>query len=281
MANDDFFSYVRGSDGARYLKWRDFLDALIEPDQHTIRAAPRDVEGARVIVDYLLPQVLSFPLIDLGLEPLHAAAVDIRDAGAIGFLGNSGAGKSSLAAACLAHGHHLLTDDLLAVVRTEAGWLVQPGPPQLKLLPATARAFRSDRGSSRAMNPFTRKRVFDISAAEHSASPRVLRALFVLRRVERAAADVAISRMSGTAALRALVQNTFNPHGATPARLQRQLTLYSNLLRDVSMYELRLRRGLDLLGAVIAELSGVVAAEAGDKDQTSGRITAGLVHLPG
>lgn len=55
-----------------------------------------------------------------GLLVLHGSAV-ARDGRAIGFLGNSGWGKSTLAAALVGRGWRLLTDDLLVVAGLRGG----------------------------------------------------------------------------------------------------------------------------------------------------------------
>ena len=51
---------------------------------------------------------------------------------AVAFLGDSGFGKSSLAAYLLSAGDRLVTDDLLLLQESE-GFLAYPGPPRIKL----------------------------------------------------------------------------------------------------------------------------------------------------
>ena len=59
-----------------------------------------------------------------GFEPLHATVVVVSGE-AVAFLGESGYGKSSLAASFLDSGHQLLTDDLL-ILRASAGRVLGP-----------------------------------------------------------------------------------------------------------------------------------------------------------
>jgi len=54
-------------------------------------------------------------------------------------LGDSGHGKSSLAACFLAAGHRLLTDDLLVIGESGDYLMAHPGPPRIKLFPAVWR----------------------------------------------------------------------------------------------------------------------------------------------
>ncbi len=71
---------------------------------------------------------------------LHGSAVEVAGR-AVVLLGQKGAGKSTTAAALLARGHRLLTDDLVVIDLDGAG---QPqcalGPIQMKLWPASAEA---------------------------------------------------------------------------------------------------------------------------------------------
>ena len=75
---------------------------------------------------YLLGQAISFALVKGGLEPLHATCV-VVEGQAIALLGDSGYGKSSLAACFLEAGHRLLTDDLL-VAQEIPGVIFRPIP---------------------------------------------------------------------------------------------------------------------------------------------------------
>ena len=67
---------------------------------------------------------------------LHGSAVDVGGR-AVVLVGHKGAGKSTTAAALVARGHRLLTDDLVAL---DEGGAVLPGPTQMKLWDASAGA---------------------------------------------------------------------------------------------------------------------------------------------
>lgn len=75
-----------------------------------------------------------------GRVVLHGSAVDVGGR-AVVLVGDKGAGKSTTAAALLARGHALLTDDLVALAGPSAAPTVLPGPAQMKLWPASAEAF--------------------------------------------------------------------------------------------------------------------------------------------
>ena len=70
---------------------------------------------------------------------LHGSAVDVGGR-AVVLVGDKGAGKSTTAAALVARGHRLLTDDLVALDAGGAAPAVLPGPTQMKLWGASASA---------------------------------------------------------------------------------------------------------------------------------------------
>lgn len=99
-----------------------------------------DVDRIQVVIVGL---PLATLLLQRGFLLLHGSCVDI-DGGAVAFVGNSGAGKSTFAAALYEHGHKLLVDDLVAI-RFDNGFpVVQPGFPQFKLWPETVLALGRD-----------------------------------------------------------------------------------------------------------------------------------------
>lgn len=109
---------------------------LVEDGQRiTIGRAPDAAPDA--VRAFLYGAAFSVLLQQLALMPLHASAV-VVDGEAIAFLGASGHGKSTLAAAFAKRGHPALADDKM-VVRMSGGRLsVAPSPPLLTLDPAAA-----------------------------------------------------------------------------------------------------------------------------------------------
>jgi energy-coupling factor transporter ATP-binding protein EcfA2 len=82
---------------------------------------------------FLLGSVLGAILYQRGLTPLHGSAVDIENK-ALLIIGNSAAGKSTLAAVLNKTGFPLISDDLSAITKNETGRCVAiPGLPYIKL----------------------------------------------------------------------------------------------------------------------------------------------------
>jgi hypothetical protein len=86
----------------------------------------------------LLGIAFSVVLHQRGFFELHGSAIEINGSAAI-FMAGKGWGKSTLAATLYSRGHHLITDDLIAIRFDESGNpFVIPAFPQLKLLPEAA-----------------------------------------------------------------------------------------------------------------------------------------------
>lgn len=87
-------------------------------------------------VDRIQVVIVGLPFATLlqqrGFLLLHGSCVDV-DGAATAFVGDSGMGKSTLAAALHARGHKLIVDDLIAIRFEDNHPVVQPGFPQFKL----------------------------------------------------------------------------------------------------------------------------------------------------
>jgi hypothetical protein len=101
-------------------------------------------EGSRVFIEprpnvpldkvrlFLLGSVMGALLYQRGFFPLHGSAVE-TPWGAMIFVGNQGAGKSTLAAQFLRKGYRLLSDDVCAVAPAPGGFEIPPALAQFRL----------------------------------------------------------------------------------------------------------------------------------------------------
>ena len=247
-----WFDHARGTDGNIYLWWRDLLNVLVEPGG-TIGIEPLHPSAPALIDRYLYAQLLSFPLLQFGVEPLHGVVLS-RAARTFALLGDSGVGKSTLAAACLQSGCKLVTDDLIALRQDCRGWRVAAGPARIRLFPQSARKWLgAERG--RPMNAFTQKRVYDVGVDMHEPSPAALTAVYLLQRGRRNATDLTrITELTPTAACQGLLRHTFNPLLPLRARQVQQLQFYADLIRSVPIRALQLRRQQADLSAAVERL---------------------------
>ncbi len=250
---EDWFQHARLADGSDYVQWTGLFEFLVSTDGR--RIACRTLNGAspESFQTYLVGQVLSFALLKHGIEPLHATAVVINGE-AVAFLGNSGFGKSSLGAAFLQAGYHLLTDDLLALKEEEDRFVAYAGPPRIKLFPGIARRLLGERVTGTPMNNETPKLVIPLGQKQTvlplEAVP--VKAIYVLTppRARSKSSRITIRPLSARRAFVELITNTFNAVIVEPERLKRQFVFASRLGEVVPVKSLSFPRRLARLPSV-------------------------------
>ncbi len=89
-----------------------------------------DVTARHLLLNQVLPLVLSHR----GRLVLHAGAVATAH-GVVAFVGATGAGKSTLVAACASLGAAVVADDSLVLERRSLGWMAIPAYPSIRLWP--------------------------------------------------------------------------------------------------------------------------------------------------
>jgi hypothetical protein len=109
------------------------------------------------VVDYSLRLLVLGPVLGILLHQrghlvLHGSAV-AKEGKAIAFLGNSGWGKSTTAAAFHQRGYTVVADDLVAVQINPDGSMIWPGFPRLKLWPEAADYLKHDPTLLSALHP--------------------------------------------------------------------------------------------------------------------------------
>lgn len=93
---------------------------------------------------YILGTCMGVILLQRRILPLHGSAI-VLDGKAYGFVGDSGAGKSTIASSFVQKGYSLLTDDVIAVTFSEKGIpVVSPSYPQQKLWQESLNQFGMD-----------------------------------------------------------------------------------------------------------------------------------------
>lgn len=210
-------------DGSTYVRWEGVGEFLISSDGRQITGRQNDEAHEESFQVYLLGQALSYALVKQGFEPLHATAVVVDGEAAV-LLGNSGFGKSSLAACFLDAGHRLLTDDLLILQPDGRGVMAYPGPPRIKLFPNLARRFRHGAAHGVAMNLESKKLILPLRHAQSVRHPVPLGGIYALLPPRPGARRQAVrlTPLSPRESFIALVENTFNDRIVNSARLERQ-----------------------------------------------------------
>lgn len=192
-------------DAAR-MAWPEIAEFRITGGDRVEAAAAEGVDDALLSLPLLGP-VMAVLLHQRGSLVLHGSTVGVGEAGVV-FLGDKTAGKSTTAAAMVAAGHRLVTDDVVAVSLGPQGARITAAYPQLKLnQDAAARlAFRDAVDLPQPHPDFekTRQRL----GGEFSHAPIAPRALYVLERGE-AGADILIEPLAPTDAFTALMRFSY------------------------------------------------------------------------
>ncbi len=260
LSSSKWVQYARLQDGADYLHWPDLFEFIISADGQQIAGRALSETAIEMFRTYLLGQVISLALLKQGIEPLHSTVVVI-DGQAIAILGDTGYGKSTLAAALLQSGASLLTDDLLVVRQNGAGWLAYPGPPRMKLFPEAAHTFLGEQVAGIPMNPLTSKLVIPLATHQITHLATKLAAIYVLRSptAKRLGDKVTIRKRQQHKACLDLIAGTYNTLVRTPDRLTQQFNLATHLALSIPIKSLSYPRGLARLPEVVAMIQADLA----------------------
>jgi hypothetical protein len=151
---------AQASESCTSLEW-DEAGRFVVRDGREITIHPHEGVEERVLRLFLLGPVFGALLHQRGVLVLHASVVVIGEE-AVGFLGGSGWGKSTMAAAFHNSGHTVVTDDQAAIEvrenQTGDQVLVLPSLPQLKLWPESAAVFQDDLSTLPHLHPSHDKR---------------------------------------------------------------------------------------------------------------------------
>lgn len=238
--------------------------AHIAADASTVTVYPEaatDASDGTETVDalghVLLQPVLPHLLQLRGRPLLHGGALVIGNA-AIGFLGASGQGKSTLIAALLQRGAALLADDVLPLDEREGDVMVASGPPHLKLWPDSTHAvLRCDDELPRVMSD-SDKRLLPIAGRySHATGAYPLRRLYVLARYDPEAAgrtSVEMLPLRGGEKLAALMAHLPTRDYLLPAEEAAFLPRFARLAARLPVYVLRYPSGYAHQPATCAHL---------------------------
>ena len=162
------------------LRFPDLAEFEISADGGQIRGfAVPGVPDATVEHLYLT-QVLPLALSRTGKLVIHAGAVDI-DGNAVAFIGDTGRGKSTLAAAFAVAGHRFLSDDSLVVEIAGTEFRAMPSNPSIRLWQDSQQHLLDERAAKAPPVNYTSKaRFLAGEALTYCDEPKRLRVAYVL-----------------------------------------------------------------------------------------------------
>ena len=279
-----WYRYSRLEDGSSYVGWQDVGEFLVSSNGKSIVCCQSNNASIESFQVYLLGQALSFALVHLGFEPLHATAIVVNGE-AVAFLGDEGFGKSTLAACFLAAGHRILTDDLLILRETPRGIRAHAGPARIKLFPRVAQRYVGNAASGVTMNSITKKLILPLNSSKCCVKPVPLRGIYSIGAPSIASRKkaICIEPLSPREEFMELIKNTFNYRILDGARLARQFTATERLVAGATVRRLSYPRTLDQLSAVRDAILADLLRESTEECLQVRRMSgiAGILHLDG
>ena len=230
-------------DAARYLI-RSGSEILVD---QAANSNPGDVAA------YLLGTAFGVLCHQRGTYPLHGSAIDIVD-GCVAFVGNSGAGKSTMVAALASRGHQVISDDLCVFEASEQGVRVWPGLNRLRLWEDALAALDCDQPGIEREFRGLNKYLVPTQPIRNPQNPRRLQRVYQLA----AAADgdpTTITRLQGAATVEVLMQNIYRV--AIAERMGRKANLFvtcAAAAREVPVYRFSRPLGFQILPDVLKVL---------------------------
>lgn len=189
---------------------------------------------------YTVGTVMSILLYQRKFLVLHGSVINI-DGEAVIFLGNSGDGKSTTAAALHAAGYKLINDDVAPVILGDKSAFLQPGFPQIKMSSETAEALGYDFNSLPIIHPKSDKRGYR-PQENFSHLPLNIRRIYVL--------DYG-NEFSSTPISSSLATMEVSRHSRPTTLYQRGDALHFfqcvNLVKEQTIYRLQRPKSLELL----------------------------------
>lgn len=246
---------------AELLRFGDALDYYL--GEEYIHCHLRNPACRYLVEIRLLGPVLAYWLEKRGVCTLHASAV-VVDGRAVAFMATNQGGKSGLAAALMAGGDPLLTDDLLPIEALRGRLTARSGYPQMRMWPDGVSHFIGDRRCLEPVHPRLGKRRVPVGSGGFGAfhsSAVPLGCLYLPERQppEHRSGEVRIVALSRRQAVIELFRCSFSPFIVEAVGLQpRRLELFSQLVSEVPVRRLVYPSGFDELpkvrGALLADL---------------------------
>lgn len=235
----------------RFLEGGDF-----EIDLNARRVICTPIPGApedyirNIFSNQILPLLSTYD----GTPVLHASCVVIAG-GAYGFLGRSGRGKSTMAAAFARYGHAFLTDDGMVIEEISGQVQVRPYLPSIRLLPDSQGAIFGEDAVTEAPDDgwAPKARIDATDAVPHADKPVPLRAIYVLE--EPLANHAVVTPLSASASLDALLKNSFLLDSRDKVRVRAHFRAMAELANAFPMFALDYPRDFSRLEETVATIA--------------------------
>jgi hypothetical protein len=248
---DVLLSYVRKQSHSIF-RFPRVADFIVSADHRSIRCVTQSDTSLETVKHLLLDLVLPRVLSQRGQMVIHASCVLIPG-GTVAFMGASGAGKSTIAAALHSRGFPILSDDCLLL--QERGDLIYGAPSYvtLRLWPdSVTGVFGDDMPTRPVTHQSSKKRLLlpqGDTAPKEGAFP--LHAIYCLDRAPRHSEGIDIRRQTSKRdAFLTLARNSFQLNTIDLESIDEMFTSVERIITAVPLYSLNFRRDYDNLDAL-------------------------------
>lgn len=234
------------------IRFPDEADFQIDETCERVTAWPASDQNIELTRDLYRNAILPVIANHRGGLCLHGSAVVVGDC-AIGFVGQSRSGKTTLAGAFAKAGDSFLAEDAIELVRNSSVYHVQPKEPILRLFDDSARFLLEQlpvdcQGHGKRVVRAPERLPFCIEAMP-------LHALMILGDGEPD--GVMLDRLGPQAALSSLLQHSFILDVEDKARLKAHFSRLADLSQETACYRLEYTREYSELSAVIEAVRAI------------------------
>jgi hypothetical protein len=241
-------------DSGYLLRFPDLADFRVSSDGRRILMTCPEMTSPETIRHLLLDQVLPRVLAHTGAFVIHGSCVQHDRKGLI-FLGETGQGKSSLAASFDAAGYSLLSDDALILLPREDSPRVLPTYRTLRLWPdAVSSLFARTPQLTPMAHYSSKKRVQLPGGAATDSSPLPVSAVFVLRSEPPACDGALVTRLTARDGCVELLRHAFQLDVTDPQRTATRFSEAGEIARQLPFYLIDYPREYALLPEVRAAI---------------------------
>lgn len=231
----------------------------------TVNAAGSEVDiclppsvSTAELLPALLGPIMGVAMRQRGVVCLHASAVALGQH-AVALVGDSGAGKSTTAAAFARCGRAVLGDDVLPLSRSGVSWLATPAYPKLRLWPESAAALMGSADALPPMMPGWDKRALDLAqhAMAFQSEPLPLAAIYFLG--PRQTSRSTFTDVAPADALMRLVSDSFGSRAQSPAQRAAEFHFLGNMVRETPLRQVSASNDLGQLDSLCAAIEADAA----------------------
>lgn len=240
--------------GKYLIRFPDYADFWVSSSERVIDCIPCPDVPQETLNHLFLDQVFPCLLTHDNQIMLHAAAVGINSE-AVAFIGETGAGKSTLTSSLCSKGFHLLTDDGLLVVEEAGRFWAVPSYSSVRLWPESLPEIFAGNPSSTDVAHYSEKqRVTAEQAAFSFAMERTpLRRIYLLKPQETdAESEIAITPIPPREAFNECFNSIFRLDFRNRAKLKEQFTLTARIVEATPVFSLSFPHDFSQLSAVHA-----------------------------